>query len=106
MHMTTTAHYKKGPCVIAFSSRLIEIAFIVNKIYNSNWKTDDVLYEIDSVYEYRPDLLAYDLYGDSALWWVFAQRNPNVIKDPLFDFRAGYRIYIPQKTTLQQDLGI
>jgi hypothetical protein len=69
-------------------------------------KTDDVLYEIDSVYEYRPDLLAYDLYGDSALWWVFAQRNPNVIKDPLFDFRAGYRIYIPQKTTLQQDLGI
>jgi alpha-L-fucosidase len=69
-------------------------------------KTDDILYEIDSVYEYRPDLLAYDLYGDSALWWVFAQRNPNVIKDPLFDFRAGYRIYIPQKTTLQQDLGI
>lgn len=69
-------------------------------------KVDDVLYEIDTVYEYRPDLLAFDLYGDSALWWVFAQRNPNVLKDPLFDFRAGYKIYIPQKTTLQQDLGI
>lgn len=69
-------------------------------------KTDDVLYEIDNVYEYRPDLLAFDLYGDSALWWVFAQRNPNVLKDPLFDFKSGYKIYIPQKTTLQQDLGI
>lgn len=67
---------------------------------------DDVLYEIDKVYEYRPDMLAFDLYGDSRLWWVFAQRNPNVIKDPLFDFRAGVRIYVPKKTTLQQDLGV
>lgn len=69
-------------------------------------KTDDVLYEIDSVYEYRPDILASDLYGDSALWWVFAQRNPNVLRDPLLDFRAGVRIFIPKKTTLQQDLGV
>lgn len=67
---------------------------------------DDVLYEIDKVYEFRPDMLAFDLYGDSALWWVFAQRNPNILKDPLFDFRAGNRIYIPKKTTLQQDLGV
>jgi alpha-L-fucosidase len=67
---------------------------------------DDVLYKIDKVYEYRPDMLAFDLYGDSALWWVFAQRNPNALKDPLFDFRAGTQIYIPKKTTLQQDLGV
>ena len=67
---------------------------------------DDVLYKIDTVYEYRPDMLAFDLYGDSALWWVFAQRNPNVLKDPLFGFRAGVQIYIPKKTTLQQDLGV
>lgn len=67
---------------------------------------DDVLYEIDKVYEYRPDMLAFDLYGDSALWWVFAQRNPNVLKDPLFDFRSGVRIFIPKKTTLTQDLGL
>jgi alpha-L-fucosidase len=69
-------------------------------------KTDDVLYIIDSIYEYRPDMLASDLYGSSALWWVFAQRNPNVLKDPLMDFRAGVQIYIPKKTTLQQDLGV
>jgi alpha-L-fucosidase len=69
-------------------------------------KSDDVYYEIDSVYEYRPDVLAFDLYGDSRLWWVFAQRNPDVLKDPLFDFKAGARIYIPKKTTLQSDLGI
>ena len=67
---------------------------------------DDVLYAIDKVYEYRPDMLASDLYGNSALWWVFAQRNPNVLKDPLFDFRAGVQIYIPKKATLQSDLGL
>ena len=67
---------------------------------------DDVLYEIDSVYEYRPDLLAADLYGNSALWWVFAQRNPNVLVDPLMDFVAGARIYIPKVGTLKQDLGV
>lgn len=68
--------------------------------------SDDVLYEIDSVYEYRPDLLASDLYGTSALWWVFAQRNPNVLIDPLRDFIAGTRIYIPKLATLKQDLGV
>ena len=67
---------------------------------------DDVLYAIDKVYEFRPDMLASDLYGNSSLWWVFAQRNPNVIKDPLFDFRAGVQIYIPKKATLQADLGV
>lgn len=67
---------------------------------------DDVLYAIDKVYEYRPDMLASDLYGNSALWWVFAQRNPNVLKDPLFDFRSGVQIYIPKKATLQSDLGV
>ena len=67
---------------------------------------DDVLWEITTVYEYRPDLLAYDLYTDSRLWWVFASRNPNTIKDPLFDFIPGTKIYLPKLTTLQQTLGI
>jgi hypothetical protein len=69
-------------------------------------QADDVLYEIDKVYEYRPDLLAGDLYGNSALWWVFAQRNPNVLVDPLMDFVAGTQIYIPKQSTLTQDLGV
>lgn len=68
--------------------------------------SDDILYEIDSVYEYRPDLLAADLYGTSSLWWVFIQRNPNVLVNPLQDFVAGTRIYIPKLDTLKQDLGI
>ena len=69
-------------------------------------RVDDVLYAIDSVYQYRPDMLAFDLYNNSALWWVFAARNPNIIKDPIFDFAAGTEIYIPKKETLTIDLGL
>jgi len=69
-------------------------------------KPDDVLYVIDKVYEFRPDLLAFDLYGNAGLWWVFRSRNPNSIDDPIFDFRSGITIYIPKKETLVTDLGI
>ena len=57
----------------------------------------DVVYKIDAIYKNRPDLLAYDLYGDAALWWVFAARNPNRLGfDPYFDFKTGVEIYIPK----------
>lgn len=66
----------------------------------------DVMYQIDPVYNNRPDLLAHDLYGDSGLWWVFTARNPNVLQDPIFDFTAGTIIYIPKKQNLQSVLGL
>ena len=66
----------------------------------------DIFWEIQLVYQYRPDLLAYDLYSDSRLWWVFAQRNPNTLKDPYFDFIAGVSIYIPKLTVINTALGL
>lgn len=66
----------------------------------------DMYWEITPVYNLRPDLLASDLYNDSRLWWVFAQRNPNTLKDPLFDFVQGIKIYIPKQNVLKSSLGI
>jgi hypothetical protein len=66
----------------------------------------DVAYEIDAIYKNRPDLLAFDLYGDTSLWWVFVIRNPNVIQDPIFDFQPGVTIYVPQKQNLTSALGL
>lgn len=67
----------------------------------------DVFMEITPVYEYRPDLLAYDLYENANLWWVFAVRNPNLLgPDPYFNFTAGTGIYIPSMDTLKTVLGI
>jgi hypothetical protein len=66
----------------------------------------DVRHQIGEQHQYRPDLLSYDLYGTPDLWWVFAVRNVNVIKDPIFDFRAGTTIYLPNIDTINQALGI
>ena len=68
-------------------------------------QTDDQRFTITETYNLRPDLLAYDLYGTPNLWWVFAQRNPNALADPLLDFTTGTSIYLPKKSTLKSVLG-
>jgi hypothetical protein len=67
---------------------------------------DDVLFTINATYEFRPDLLAFDLYSNQNLWWVFAVRNPNAIQDSIWDFVIGKKIYIPKQDTLAKALGI
>jgi hypothetical protein len=68
-------------------------------------ESDDLLMKINTVYEYRPDLLAYDLYGDVNFWWVFALRNPNTIQDPVFDMQVGNTIFLPKKDTIVGIIG-
>lgn len=67
---------------------------------------DDFLYTIESQYTHRPDLLAFDLYGDPKLWWVFVQRNMDILKDPIYDFEPGISIYCPKKSNLLKYLGV
>ena len=67
---------------------------------------DDLTFTINRTYQYRPDLLAYDLYQNAALWWVFYQRNPNTLTAPPLDFVIGVQIYLPKMTTLKTALGI
>lgn len=67
---------------------------------------DDPLYTIEPQYTYRPDLLAYDLYGSHKLWWVFTQRNLDILQDPVFDFIPGTQIYLPKKDSLFSVLGL
>jgi hypothetical protein len=69
-------------------------------------ETDDAAFVINVTYQYRPDLLAYDLYGTSQLWWVFYQRNPNTLQAPPLDFKTGTLIYLPKMDTLKKALGI
>jgi len=67
---------------------------------------DDVLYTVEPQYTHRPDLLAFDLYGDAKLWWVFAQRNMDVLQDPIYDLQSGIEIYLPQGPALKNLLGV
>ena len=67
---------------------------------------DDLTFTINTTYQYRPDLLAYDLYQNASLWWVFYQRNPNTLTAPPLDFAVDVQIYLPKMTTLKSALGI
>jgi hypothetical protein len=77
-------------------------AIIDNKylgIYNSpvvdvaDHETKNII--IENKFNNRPDLLAHSLYGNSKLWWVFAEFNPDTLKDPIIDFESGITIIVP-----------
>jgi hypothetical protein len=40
-------------------------------------------------FQYRPDLLSYELYGNSSYWWLIALLNRNQLQDPIRDLKAG-----------------
>ena len=97
------AEYSNTSPYFATNQKGVSLDFLVPRTLTA--EADDVTYTIDTIYAYRPDLLAFDLYGSPRLWWVFAQRNPNALKDPVFDFVAGKRIFLPKLSTLKNALG-
>lgn len=66
----------------------------------------DIELTILPIHQYRPDLLAYDLYKDSSLWWVFAMRNKDILKDPIYDMKAGTKIMITEPNALKSLLNV
>ena len=66
---------------------------------------NDLIYEIDHQYNHRPDLLAYDLYDTPKLWWVFAQRNMDIIEDPVYDIETGVEILLPNIADIKSEIG-
>jgi hypothetical protein len=74
----------------------------VNRLPSVPHSLSDEAYVIEPMYENRLDLLAYNVYGNSRLWWVIALRNIDVIKDPLRDAKAGITIQLPNPETLKR----
>ena len=67
--------------------------------------SDDPLYTIEPQYLHRLDLLAYDMYGDNRLWWIFTQRNLDVLEDPIYDLVPGIQIFLPSPDRVLETLG-
>lgn len=88
-----------------FSTSIVRNYLDVLTIRPVSAEADDYLYTIEPQYTYRPDLLAFDLYGSKDLWWVFIQRNLDVLQDPVFDFVPGTQIYLPKNSSLKEVLG-
>ncbi len=55
--------------------------------------TDRVTTLNNGRYVFRPDLLAFDIYGDENLWWVIPVRNG--FQDPVFDLSFNRDLIIP-----------
>lgn len=66
---------------------------------------DDERITLSKKYENRPDILSNDLYGTPVYWWVFAVRNRNIIKDPIWDMVAGTEIIVPSLQTVRKATG-
>lgn len=74
----------------------------MNNLPKLSRSTQEVPYIIDQAFDERPDLLAAKLYGSSAYWYVFALKNPDIIKDPIRDFKAGTTIILPGEDSIRQ----
>lgn len=53
---------------------------------------DEQWMEITTDYEYRPDLVAYEVYGSPELWWSIMEFNG--MKD-ILEFKTGVNIMLP-----------
>lgn len=66
---------------------------------------DDREITISSKYVNRPDLLSYDLYGSPEYWWIFAVRNPNIIRDSIWDLVLDTKVMVPSDEYLRRVIG-
>ena len=100
--------YNMAYVTIPRNSRYTNTPQVTYKInYLNMWKwnnlpinLDDPKILLDSKYQHRPDLLSHDVYGTVDLWWIFMVANPDVIHDPVYDFKAGILIIVPSAATL------
>lgn len=57
--------------------------------------SEDQLYLLEARHHNKPELLSDELYGTPEYWWVFMARNLNLIRDSIWDFKAGLIIVVP-----------
>lgn len=101
--MTTVTYGNASPY---FSTRQTSGYLDVMNIRDIPSLQDDVQITLTSQYKHRPDLLAFDVYQNEKLWWVFAMRNKDIIRDPIYDMIPGIKIFVPQLTTINKTLGL
>jgi hypothetical protein len=90
-----------------YKTGLIENKFLDVLEYRAiDSEADDIYRMIGNTYQYRPDLMSYDLYKTVDYWWVFMMRNRDIIIDPIWDFTADKQIYIPKISTIQRAIGL
>lgn len=65
--------------------------------------SSDMEHEVEPKETYRPDIIAYNMYGDSRLAWVILAANGF---SDIFDLKPGIRIVIPSAMSLYKTGGV
>ena len=73
--------------------------FDIEKLKNSK----ETKYQIPLKYNYRPDLISKDVYGDKNLWWVLVEYNR--FKNSPEDFKSTATILVPDKNKVYEVLS-
>ena len=68
--------------------------YIKNPLYPSIPETLDDIY-VETEYGDRVDILAYQFYNDSSLWWVITTANPGKLRRDTYVCPPGLQIRIP-----------
>lgn len=71
------------------------------KTFDKN-TSNDIRVIIPDVYDKRPDLLAYAIYGKPNLFWLVLQYND--IVDVEEEFRSGKEIFLPSRVRVLSGL--
>ena len=92
-----TASYKKNSAYYSTSSFGQFLDILTYRPITT--KPDDVVYTVDAIYQFRPDMLAFDLYGDSAYGGCLLLAIPMLLKIPCWISVPGplYTFLIKQR---------
>lgn len=77
---------------VIYYGELNRITFKTYKRENVPRLEDDKFMVISTGYEFRPDLVAHDVYGTPNLWWRIMQAN-NIFD--IYEFKRGRNIRVP-----------
>lgn len=92
------SNYYKVP--IVYKSGVTYLDFTILKSFPAD--VSDYEFIITEKYNYRPDLLSYELYGTPFLNQLFSLRNPDILGDPIYDFTTGKVIMVPTSDRVRQ----
>lgn len=84
------SRYLNSPVIYWGEQRRITFETYLRKPYTLTGK--ERVTRITPGLEYRPDLLAYDVYGTPDAWWKILEVNG--IKD-IYDFKTGITVVLP-----------
>jgi hypothetical protein len=85
-----TSRYAEQTVVYYTEKKLLTYNTYKKKNYQPNQK--DKFMVVTKRYEYRPDLISYDMYGTPDFWWKIMEANG--ISD-VFNFKTGLNIRLP-----------